>query len=176
MGRKGITCVELPRRSGRGVARLAGGADTFTCRAVGVAERFLHCQTRLVIQQACWHPAAASSAFDGHLAVLASDNYLRVYDLDSDCQTPEQSLPLGRSGGGDQSRFFADSSVSVQGSLGETAVDFAFAPPLAAGEEEDEESSCLWPVFLLYGNGTVYCTLTGLGDSKPSPHRVCGER
>ena len=32
-------------------------------------------------------------------------------------------------------------------------------------ENEENQASIYWPIFCLYGNGNVYCLLTGLGDN-----------
>ena len=78
------------------------------------------------------------------------------------------------------------SGLGVRESLGETAVGFTYGPPL--GNEtnfqrrrhlsgnisndldddignEDSSTPIYWPIFCLYGNGNVYCFLTGLGDN-----------
>ena len=68
------------------------------------------------------------------------------------------------------SNFFAEASLSVRGSLGEVAVGFSFAPSVDESEDGTGSSSSaggLWPVFVLHGNGSVYCLVTGLGSSKP---------
>ena len=71
------------------------------------------------------------------------------------------------------SNFFAEASLSVRGSLGEVAVGFTFAPSVddESGDKTGPPSSGggggLWPVFVLHGNGSVYCLVTGLGSSKP---------
>lgn len=89
-GPRGVTCVDLPRRSGRH-GRFSGGQSEVTCRSTGVAERFFLCQAKIMIQEVQFHPG---SSYDSHLVLLASDNYLRIYDLDADSQTPEQSYSL----------------------------------------------------------------------------------
>ena len=63
-------------------------------RSFSIAERFFLCQSRLVVQQVAFHPG---SSLDGHVAVLASDNYLRIYNVDEDRTTPEQSISLSAS-------------------------------------------------------------------------------
>ena len=78
------------------------------------------------------------------------------------------------------------SGLGVKESLGETAIGFTYGPPLGkqnqfqrrrhlSGEtynewdddKENEQSQgpIYWPIFCLYGNGNVYCFLTGLGDN-----------
>ena len=42
-------------------------------------------------------PSHAGGVPDGHVAVLASDNYLRIYNVDEDRTTPEQSISLSAS-------------------------------------------------------------------------------
>ena len=60
-------------------------------RSFSIAERFFLCQSRLVVQQVQFHPG---SSLDGHVVVLSSDNYLRIYNVDEDRTTPEQSISL----------------------------------------------------------------------------------
>ena len=60
-------------------------------RSFSIAERFFLCQSRLVVQQVQFHPG---SSLDGHVVVLSSDNYLRIYNADEDRTTPEQSVSL----------------------------------------------------------------------------------
>jgi hypothetical protein len=63
------------------------------------------------------------------------------------------------------SKPFGDAALSLKASIGETAVDFAFAPPLPfpGTESSGPENSIfhLFPVFVLHGNGNVFCLLTG---------------
>ena len=44
-----------------------------------------------MVQQVQFHPG---SSLDGHVVVLSSDNYLRIYNVDEDRTTPEQSISL----------------------------------------------------------------------------------
>ncbi len=61
-----------------------------------------------------------------------------------------------------ESKLFGDAPLSLKASLGETAVDFAFAPPLPADEFSEENPIFhLYPIFVLHGNGNVFCLLTG---------------
>lgn len=71
-----------------------------------------------------------------------------------------------------QKRFFGESAISVRGSLGETAVSFAFAPPV--NDNGKDPSPNLWPIFILCGDGSVYCMVTGLGQHRPQKPRVMG--
>jgi len=165
VGKRGLMVVELPRRLGK-FGRFANGQKNVTCRSYGVADHFMATQHHLLVQHTAWHP---SSLADSHVVVLTSDNFLRVYNLGSDSQIPEQSFSLtsAEANGGDTSNLFRESSMSVRGSLGETAIAFAFAPPVA---EADEETSTLaatatWPVFILYGNGEIYCLLATMESS-----------
>jgi nuclear pore complex protein Nup88 len=81
------------------------------------------------------------------------------------------------------------SGLGVRESLGETAVDFTYGPPLGSETkfqrrrhlsgnpstndlEEDKAEDYLmpatpiyWPIFCLHGNGNIYCFLSGLGDN-----------
>jgi len=80
-----------------------------------------------------------------------------------------QKISLAPSSGGEssnrdetESKPFGDATLSVKASLGETAVDFAFAPPLPADDFSEENPIFhLFPIFVLHGNGNVFCLLTG---------------
>ena len=168
-GRRGVTCVELPRRAGKS-GRYANGQRTVMCRSFSVAERFFVLQAKISVLQVEFHPG---SGYDDHLVVLASDNYFRIYNLDADRQTPEQSINLNPGSHSKSASFFATSALSIKASLGESAVSFAFAPP--AVEEEGLVGSSIWPMFVLYGNGDVYCLVTGLGEFKPDFSPLSGK-
>ncbi|XP_043210286.1 nuclear pore complex protein Nup88-like, partial [Amphibalanus amphitrite] len=132
-----------------------------------VAERFFLCTKHVQVTKVRWHP---ESAGDCHLVVLCSDNYLRVYDVSSDLQTPSQALPLGAThsaslGGRPGSSFVR--------SLGEVAVSFAFGnrppppPPPADGQDQQKEDLREpLPVYILRGNGDIYITCINLAASR----------
>ncbi|TRY78269.1 hypothetical protein TCAL_10646 [Tigriopus californicus] len=157
-GMRGLTCVELPRRFGTGGRFGSQIAHApLSVRSFPVAHRFFMSQSRTLVQECAFH---LGSVLDQHLVTLTSDNRLRIFNLDEDHEHPEQDLNLqgnARNGSG----FFADASLSVRASLGETAVSFAFAPP-GVGENQGH----LWPLFILQGNGHVYFMITGLGEHK----------
>ncbi|CAB4067545.1 NUP88 [Lepeophtheirus salmonis] len=117
---------------------------------------------KLLIQQVGWHPG---SPHESHLCVLSSDNFLRIYDLDSSLgdESPIRAVTLRHT------PLFAQSHYSIKSSLGETAVGFSFAPPTEEESPMDQE----WPVFILLGNGSVYCLMFNVLHDK-KPHRVMG--
>ena len=140
--------------------------------------------------KALWHPG---SIYEGHLVLLTSDNTMRILNINSSQsssgklgvgQNPDQSIPLSSSLMNNCKPV--SSGLGVKESLGEIAIGFTFGPPLGnksefqrkrhlsggtyLEEDEDKEneynySPIHWPVFCLYGNGDVYCFLTGLGDN-----------
>ena len=126
-----------------------------------------------------WHPG---STFDGHLMILTSDNALRIYNVDLEQDgfkgmSPEEVILLSGNtppGAGSASRFFGESSLTVRGSLGETAVSFTFAPPVACSVDDEDNTPYLWPVFILFGDGSVYFVVTGLGQYRPEKPVVMG--
>ena len=86
---------------------------------------------------------------------------------------PEETLMLtGSVSDARQRRFFGESALSVRGSLGETAVSFSFLPPV--GVDNEDPNPHLWPIFILCGDGSVYCMVTGLGKHRPSRPRIMG--
>jgi nuclear pore complex protein Nup88 len=186
-GSRGATALELPRRSGKNRQFVGISGDNVTCHSIPIAERFFMCNPRIILQQASWHPG---SAYDGHLMILSSDNHLRIFNLDGNDESgmgpgvnPEQTLPLSStsaslppSKSSNSKSFFGQSSLTVRGSLGETGVSFAFAPPVVSsgGDPQDDMTPNLWPIFILCGDGSVYCMVTGIGDNKPVRHQVMG--
>lgn len=135
-GKKGVTVVEIPRRSGpRG--RIGGGEHHLTCRTITLS------LGRGNVQGALWHPGSVEET---HLALLTTDNAVRVHCVREPGCPVHQVLQLEGSTG------------AVATSLGETAIDFAFGPPV-----ETEEESLSWPLFVLWANGDVYCANSCLG-------------
>ena len=84
-----------------------------------------------------------------------------------------KTIPLSPSGNetrrdDSNAKFFNDAAMSLKASLGETAVDFAFAPFAPSSEasvgtsgDETLPEGHLFPIFVLHGNGHVFCLLTG---------------
>jgi hypothetical protein len=67
------------------------------------------------------------------------------------------------SGNGD-AKLLSDASMTVKASLGETAVDFTFASPVLTPFDDlstGSQAVHLFPIFVLHGNGNVFCLLTG---------------
>ncbi|XP_040572808.1 nuclear pore complex protein Nup88 [Lepeophtheirus salmonis] len=160
-GPHGVSCVALPPRMGKN-GRLGGGTGILSLKTLPIAERFFLCERKLLIQQVGWHPG---SPHESHLCVLSSDNFLRIYDLDSSLgdESPIRAVTLRHT------PLFAQSHYSIKSSLGETAVGFSFAPPTEEESPMDQE----WPVFILLGNGSVYCLMFNVLHDK-KPHRVMG--
>ncbi|XP_047475018.1 nuclear pore complex protein Nup88-like [Penaeus chinensis] len=180
IGRRGVAVVELPQRSGD-PALYDKGKDTVTCRVEYIAERFFSCHPKLEVMTAAWHPGSID---DNHVVILASDNYLRIYNLSSH-EIPEQAISVGSSGSG-----------IVNGStLGENAIAFNFGLPsepvkLVPGNavsngvttpvvdaEDEMKQKCLelkWPIFILHGNGEIYLTITTFSTKRSAPHIVYG--
>lgn len=138
-GKKGVTVVEIPRRSGsRG--RIGGGDQDLSCRTISMNHG------RGNVQGALWHPGSVEET---HLALLTTDNVVRVHCVREPGCPVHQTLQLEGSTG------------AVATSLGETAVDFAFGPPVEL--EEEEGSTLSWPLFVLWANGDVFCGSSWLG-------------
>ena len=115
----------------------------------------------LVFPQAMWHPGSNQ---EGRLILLTSDNTLRIFNLEQEtCNDPEHTWLLS-----DRTEnckgFFGESALSLKGSLGETAVSFAFAP--SVGNDSDPH---LWPLFILCGDGSVYCMVTSSLNQNQKP-------
>ncbi|XP_045602004.1 nucleoporin 88 [Procambarus clarkii] len=186
IGHRGVAIVELPHRSGT-PPLYDGGRNTITCRVEYVAERFFSCHPKLEVVAAAWHPGSLEN---NHIVILASDNYLRIYNLSTN-EIPEQAISVGSGRAG----VISSSSFTCSSNLGESAVSFDFGlpsepvkclsgNPVSNGVIEnliDPENvkrqtylGLQWPVFILYGNGEVYFTITILGSNRPPMHRLYG--
>lgn len=171
-GSRCITVVELPGRwppvgapQGDRVAHSEGAnghtshTAAVTCVSHHVAERFLLCTSHVTVVKADWHP---DSPGDCHLVVLCSDNYIRVYDVSADVQTPCHVVAVGPT----SSAFLGSSvaSLSFVGSMGDTAVAFDFGPAQAVGQ-------CR-PIYLLRGNGDVLILQLDINSKRSSCHAL----
>ncbi|XP_053635741.2 nucleoporin 88 [Cherax quadricarinatus] len=186
IGRRGVAVVELPHRSGD-PPLYDGGRDTITCRVEYVAERFFLCHPKLEVMAAAWHPGSLEN---NHIVILASDNYLRIYNLTSN-EIPEQAISLGSGRVG----VISSSNFTCSSNLGESAVAFDFGLPnepvmCPSGNpvsngiienlidlENGKRQKFLglqWPVFILYGNGEIYFVITNLSTTRPALHRLFG--
>ena len=110
-----------------------------------------------------WHPGANQ---EGRLILLTSDNSLRIFNMDHETSVdPEHTWILSDHRRQDNSKgFFGESAMSLKGSLGETAVSFAFAP--SVGNDPDPH---LWPLFILCGDGSVFCMVTSSLNQNQKP-------
>ncbi|XP_071551048.1 nucleoporin 88 isoform X2 [Panulirus ornatus] len=186
VGRRGIAIVELPQRSGD-PPLYDRGRDTITCRVEYVAERFLSCHPKLEVMAAAWHPGSLEN---NHIVILASDNYLRIYNLSSN-EIPEQAISVGLSKAG----VISSSNSICNSTLGQNAVTFDFGPPsepikcssgnpISNGvienlvDQEDEKRQkylgLQWPVFILYGSGEVFFTITILSSNRSPVRKLYG--
>lgn len=187
IGTRGVAVVELPRRWGD-PPLFEGGRDTVICRVEYIAERFFSCHPKLEVIHALWHPGAPDH---NHLVLLTSDNYLRIYSVSSP-EIPEQAVSVGSA----RSNVLNCSSSTLQGAtLGEVAVCMSVAPPIKEDkhqsgnpisngctngfidpddEEKQQHLDLLWPIFILYGNGDVYYTITSLSPARRHKRGVMG--
>ncbi|KAK7604834.1 hypothetical protein V9T40_006020 [Parthenolecanium corni] len=117
-------------------------------------ERYFSCKTSKIVQQVRWHPASPTSM---HLVVLTTEDTLRLYDI--------QSLNLITVW--HPERAFLSSSmrestyghgIQTLASLGETAIDFDFTPPVLLGNARMNLNKCEveWPMLILRGNGDIF--------------------
>lgn len=105
-------------------------------------DRFFISKHLTNVKRVRWYPGSPE---DNHLVVLTNDkNCLRLFKVDNDNGKLVSVWQLGPQA----SRFLA--------SLGDTAVDFDFVPPVLAGERTQSNPSIVWPILVLQGNGTYY--------------------
>ncbi|XP_076325192.1 LOW QUALITY PROTEIN: nuclear pore complex protein Nup88 [Tachypleus tridentatus] len=160
-GRRGVAIAELPRRWGKGGV-FEGGKPKVTCRCWHIAEHFFVCNKRTEVAHVAWHPGSESGT---HLAVLSTDNYLRIYEA-TDPQTPIQAYNLGPY----KSSYYLmpSSKLLFSTSLGETAISFDFGPALTNIESSENlsQEKKIWPAFVLKGNGDIYMVSTTLKNPR----------
>lgn len=89
VGQYRCAVIEISDHTRREFFREENRSGEIECRTHNIGS-FLHTTNpRLAVHKAAWHPLS-----DNHLAILASDNTLRIYDLASDFDAPEQALRL----------------------------------------------------------------------------------
>ena len=79
-GRKGVSCLELPRKSGKS-GRFLNGKKEITCKTVTLCEDLLTRNQRLTAQNVQFHPGNVEEEV---IVVLTSDNRLHFFNLDLD--------------------------------------------------------------------------------------------
>ncbi|GFG39981.1 hypothetical protein Cfor_09038, partial [Coptotermes formosanus] len=138
-------------------------------------ERFFVCSPHLEVRQVRWHPGSRT---DSLLLVLTSENFLRLYETGSNEPQLQQVWPLGRQ---PTASLSSGPRLPFLVGLGETAVDFDFAPPVPSGKEDSkggasrrfDPTAIVWPVLVLRGNGDVYWVtspVTSHTSEKPIVH------
>ncbi|XP_034237682.1 nuclear pore complex protein Nup88 [Thrips palmi] len=146
-GPKGVAVLDVPKRwdlSGK----FQSGSKS--CRLRSVLS-----SPDMEVRQVRWHPGSPN---DSHLLVLTADNSFRLF---STAAEPDVRLlhvwHLGRAPIGGVT---SSAKLPLLGGLGETAVDFDFAPPVCqspAGKLTAASTDQLeWPIMVLRGNGDVY--------------------
>jgi len=95
----------------------------------------------------------------------------RMYNVNTDCEQPEKVYKLVDQAAGDNLDLSFASPSRTAIVLGETAVSFDFGSTI---EQHDTSTSftdtvglgghrtCIWPIYVLLGNGEVYQMLTSL--------------
>ncbi|XP_034487774.1 nuclear pore complex protein Nup88 [Drosophila innubila] len=170
-GPKGVSILEVPRRSGPD-GNFMDGKPKITCRTYSLDALLLQNNPQLEIRQLRWHPDAVS---DSTLLVLLSNNTIRVYNhtkLRHVWKVGPHTVKTG-----------ANTSLS---DFGEISVDFDIAPAiksreadttlthittnslnqsnktLAAAKKEAKKEKVEWPIVILRENGNIYILLAGI--------------
>ncbi|XP_023725577.1 nuclear pore complex protein Nup88 isoform X3 [Cryptotermes secundus] len=176
VGPRGVGLLDLPRRWGK-EANFQGGKHTITCRCRVLDGRFFLCGPHIEVRQVRWHPGSRT---DSLLLVLTSENFLRLYETGSNEPQLQQVWPLGRQ---PTAALSSGPRLPFLVGLGDTAVDFDFAPPVPSENEDPnggassrmDSSAIIWPVLVLRGNGEVYSvtspvTADSCSSEKPILH------
>ncbi|PSN47010.1 Nuclear pore complex protein Nup88, partial [Blattella germanica] len=153
----------------------------FRCRILD--ERYYVCSPHVEVRQARWHPGSRT---DSHLLVLTSENAFRLYETGGKEPTLKQVWQLGRQ---PTAALSSGPRLPFLVGLGDTAVDFDFAPPIPAdpkmtttgkndtvggSSDQIDANARVWPVLVLRGNGDVYSLTSSLtkedSSDKPTIH------
>lgn len=111
----------------------------FVCRSSLLQDKFFISKHLTNVKRVRWYPGSPE---DNHLVVLTNDkNCLRLFKMDDNSGKLVSIWQLGPQ----TSRMLA--------SLGDTAVDFDFAPPVLHGNHNQSDPSIMWPILVLQGNG-----------------------
>lgn len=102
--------------------------------------------------------------------------FFRIFDICEE-ETPIQTIRLSASSISDDSLYESKLSPFAQ-SLGENAVSFDFGPPIAKCYDADpttitSHDECLWPIYVLRGNGDVLLCYSSLENPYVS-ECICG--
>lgn len=148
-GPRGICILKIPLLTTWSANGKYESEITSTSSCDFLDEAYFGKYSSLTIQQIRWYPDRSEEKI---LVVLTTENALRLYSTDS-----MQLLKI--------CPFSTRSkNLSVLASLGETAVDFDFGPPLATSY--GVKTSFTYRTFILKGNGDV-CCVQNLLENKP---------
>jgi len=93
------------------------------------------------VKRVRWYPGSPE---DNHIVVLTNNkNCLRLFKVDKGTGKLVSIWRLGRQ------------TSEILASLGDTAVDFDFAPPVLLGSRIQSDPSIMWPILVLKGNGKI---------------------
>lgn len=92
------------------------------CRSHSLDERLLACNDHVEVRQVKFHPGSKTGT---HIIVLTSDNVIRLYNVENSEAIAVTAFAVGRQPQG----FIGGTKSSFLEALGDTAVDFDFAPP-----------------------------------------------
>ncbi|RWS17522.1 nuclear pore complex protein Nup88-like protein [Dinothrombium tinctorium] len=166
VGARGINVVQLPHKWGRNNLYEAGKSPILC--------RFFVCNQKILLLDVCWHPASED---EKHIVLLTNDNCLRIYDI-NEPHIAYQEIKLIETIDSIGKNVFS----AFASSLGETAVSFDFGLPLPKNNYKSNEddlslevtrNDCLWPIYVLKGNGDVLVVYTHLENTYLS-QRVLG--
>ncbi|XP_050544889.1 nuclear pore complex protein Nup88 [Daktulosphaira vitifoliae] len=150
VGTKGVSVMRFPKRMGT-KSLYDGTGEGISCSTSLLQDKYFVSKHLTDIKRVRWYPGSPE---DNHLIVLTNDkNCLRLFKVENNLGKLASVWQLGPQ----------SSRLSV--SLGDTAVDFDFAPPVLLGEKVRSEPSIIWPILVLLGNGEVLCLNTTVDDS-----------
>ncbi|KAL4113472.1 hypothetical protein QTP88_017087 [Uroleucon formosanum] len=153
VGSKGVLVMRFPKRMGSKSLYDTSGSqgEGITCSTSLLQDKFFISKHLTDIKRVRWYPGSPE---DNHLVVLTNNkNCLRLFKVDRGTGKLVSIWRLGPQ----TSRILA--------SLGDTAVDFDFAPPILLGSRIQSDPSIMWPILVLQGNGDVLCLNTTVDDS-----------
>ncbi|KAK9767803.1 hypothetical protein K7432_002084 [Basidiobolus ranarum] len=137
VGAHSVMVLTLPRP---GYYRIK--SQKIPCRLMNIGSYYHRNTNSSPIVKTMWHPLSEGSS---HLMVLTKDGILRMYDIASDIEEPEQTFDFTRS---DISGVFSGGNTFSAESDGKEAVSFCFGSP--------KKDWGPFTVYVLMKNGDIY--------------------
>ncbi len=129
--------------------RLSLFSYIFLHRCTDLDLRYFSCKSSKIVKQVRWHPASPNRT---HLVVLTTEDTLRLYDVQQMALVTVWHVSQAFSKTSATLSYRSSTTLRTLPSLGETAIDFDFTPPVLA-------VSSLFLYFFISVCNTVACKI-----------------